>query len=84
MRPSRRIALIAASGVLVLALQGGPAAAQDFPSRPIRVVVTFPPGGGADIVARVLAPGMMAELGQQIVIDNRPGGSGIKIGRAHV
>lgn len=51
--------------------------AQGYPSRPIRMIVTFPPGGGADIIARIIAPPMAEQLGQQIVIDNRSGGSGI-------
>jgi tripartite-type tricarboxylate transporter receptor subunit TctC len=53
------------------------AAAQGFPEKPIRIVVTFPPGGGADIVVRAFAPSLAEQLGQQIVVDNRPGGSGI-------
>lgn len=62
---------------LLLAWVAGAAAAQDYPNRAIRLIVTFPPGGGADIVARVLAPHLSEQLGQQIVIDNRPGASGI-------
>lgn len=63
--------------LLLLALLAGAAAAQDYPNRAIRLIVTFPPGGGADIVARVLAPHLTEQLGQQIVIDNRSGASGI-------
>ena len=51
------------------------AIAQTYPSRPIRMVVAFPPGGGADIPARILAPVIQASIGQQIVIENRPGAS---------
>jgi tripartite-type tricarboxylate transporter receptor subunit TctC len=51
--------------------------AQDYPSKPMRLIVSFPPGGGADIVARVLAPHFPEQLGQPLVIENRPGGSGI-------
>ena len=53
------------------------ALAQDYPTRAIRIIVTFPPGGGADIVGRALAPNLTEQLGQQIIIDNRPGASGI-------
>jgi tripartite-type tricarboxylate transporter receptor subunit TctC len=47
-----------------------------FPSRPIRLVVTFPPGGGTDILARVLGAQLSEAWGEQVVIDNRPGASG--------
>src|SRR5205814_427516 len=52
------------------------AGAQDYPTRPVRMVVGFPPGGGTDVVARILAPRMSELLGQPIVIDNRPGATG--------
>lgn len=51
--------------------------AQDYPNRAVRLIVTFPAGGGADIVARVLAPHFSEQVGRQLVIENRPGGSGI-------
>ena len=58
------------------ALLCGTAAAQDYPGKPVRMVVGFPPGGGTDVVARILAPRMSELLGQQIVIENRPGATG--------
>lgn len=51
-------------------------AAGDFPDKPIRMVVTFPPGGSADGVVRMLVPRMNEKLGQQVVVDNRPGAGG--------
>lgn len=52
------------------------AAAQSYPTKPIRMVVGFPPGGGTDVVARIIAPRLSDSLGQPIVIDNRPGATG--------
>ncbi len=59
---------------LALISAGGHAA--DFPTKPIRLVVGFAPGGASDIVARVLQPELQKRLGQPIVIDNRPGANG--------
>ena len=50
--------------------------AQSYPSRPVRLIVTFPPGGSTDIMARALQPSLEKTLGQPIVIDNRPGAGG--------
>jgi tripartite-type tricarboxylate transporter receptor subunit TctC len=55
------------------AIFGNPAFAQDFPNKPIRMVVGFPPGGGIDQLARILAEGMSSQLGQNIIVDNKPG-----------
>ncbi|WP_424813912.1 Bug family tripartite tricarboxylate transporter substrate binding protein [Roseococcus sp. YIM B11640] len=57
-------------------LLGGQASAQNWPSRPIRIVVTFPPGGSSDIVARVLADALGPKLHARVVVDNRPGAGG--------
>ncbi len=60
----------------LIALVAG-AAAQDYPSKPIRLIVPFPPGGGNDTMARTVGHQLTAALGQQVVIDNRAGAGGI-------
>ena len=52
-----------------------PAAAQNFPSRPVRMVVPYPAGGANDIVARLVSPTLTQQLGQQVIVDNRGGGN---------
>jgi tripartite-type tricarboxylate transporter receptor subunit TctC len=62
-------------GLLAPALVA-PATAQDYPTRPIRLVVSFGPGGGADIVGRILGQSLSEKLGQPVIIENRPGAAG--------
>lgn len=67
----------AVSIALALTAYAGAAGAQSFPSRPIRIIVAFPAGGGTDIVARMIAPKLGDALGTQVVVDNRAGAQGI-------
>jgi tripartite-type tricarboxylate transporter receptor subunit TctC len=66
------------AALVAVALLGGPAdlAAQSYPSRPIRIIIPFPPGGAADVVARVLGQRINELHGQPLVLDNRPGAGG--------
>src|SRR5204863_2388915 len=55
----------------------GRAAADDYPNRPVTLIVPYPPGGGVDTIARVMAQKLSGALGQQIVIENRPGAGAV-------
>jgi tripartite-type tricarboxylate transporter receptor subunit TctC len=67
------------SALLILLLLSGAASAhaQSYPARPVRIVVAFPPGGGTDIVARLIGPKLTDLWGQQVVVENRAGASGV-------
>ncbi|MDF2618665.1 MAG: hypothetical protein K0S00_1324 [Xanthobacteraceae bacterium] len=73
--------LFAAAVTAVLAIGG--AAAQDFPTRPITLVIPFPAGGSTDLVGRLIAERMSVELGQPVVVENK-GGAGGNLGAAQV
>ena len=69
-----RVATLAAA-VLGLAASM-PSVAQDYPNRPIRFIVPYPPGGGTDVVARIMNEALAESLGQPIIIDNKGGAAG--------
>ncbi|MBL8379071.1 MAG: tripartite tricarboxylate transporter substrate binding protein [Burkholderiales bacterium] len=74
-----RTMLIQVIAGLLAACLAWPGLAQTWPRTPIKMVVTFPPGGSSDIVARVLSPLLAEKLGQSVIVDNRPG-AGATIG----
>jgi tripartite-type tricarboxylate transporter receptor subunit TctC len=74
--PRMRSILIGAAGVLV-ALTTTVAAQSDYPNRPVRLIIPFPPGGSNDVVGRMIATQMSEKLGKQVVVDNRAGAGGV-------
>ena len=75
MKTSSRISALGAL-LLLSALCGGPIAAQDYPSKPIRIIDGFPPGGNTDFLARTVAQNLGQNWGLSVIVDNRPGAAG--------
>jgi tripartite-type tricarboxylate transporter receptor subunit TctC len=71
---SASLPLVAAAFVLALTAF---AAAQDYPIKPIRMIIPFPPGGGSDVTGRVIAAALGERLGKQVIVDNRAGAGGV-------
>ena len=81
---TRRVALIGLASLTLTAVHGSVQAQQpSWPSKPITMVVAYPPGGDTDAIARVYAEKLGERLGQPVLVDNRPGASGV-IGSAYV
>ena len=76
MKLPRRNFLHLAAGAAALPAMSCIARAQAYPTRPVRLIVAVAPGGGADILARLMGHWLSERLGQQLIIDNRPGGGG--------
>jgi tripartite-type tricarboxylate transporter receptor subunit TctC len=71
-----RLTKLAAAMAAALCAQVLPGAAQDYPTRTIRIVVGFGAGGGTDLAARIMAQALQEQLGQSVVVENKPGGGG--------
>ena len=69
--------LLAFALVLGLIATAKPAQAQEWPQRQIRIIVSFGPGGGADIIGRILADAMQPRFGKPVIVENKPGAGGI-------
>jgi tripartite-type tricarboxylate transporter receptor subunit TctC len=83
---ARSISIAVAASVALgisIPMVSSAALAQDYPSRPIRIVAGFPPGGGVDLVARLVGQGLSSGLRQTVIVENKPGAAGI-IGAAQV
>jgi tripartite-type tricarboxylate transporter receptor subunit TctC len=76
MQSTTRILSLAAAAFAV-ALCAPPASAQDWPTRPVKILVPQAPGSGADVVSRMLAESMSRDLGQPVVVENKPGANGV-------
>src|ERR1044072_7859556 len=72
---NRRMLTLAVAGILIAAAT--PTGAQEYPNQTIRIISSFGAGGGSDIIARILAQRMQEKLGQNVIVENRPGAGGV-------
>ena len=79
----RTAAAFATALAVAVASAAAPAAAQDYPARPVKIIVPFSPGGAVDGPTRIVAQKLSERLGQQVVVENKPG-AGATLGAAEV
>src|SRR2546422_11390735 len=63
--------------ILIASLAAGAVGAQPYPSKPVKIIVGFAPGGGSDFIARVIAQKLTERLGTQVIVENRPGAGSV-------
>lgn len=73
---TRLLLIVATTAVVLLTAAASPASAQEWPSKPVHILVGFGAGGGTDVATRILADGLSESLGQQFTVENRPGAGG--------
>src|SRR5262245_1479086 len=77
MNTPRGLLLAAAAATSAMLTLTSPVSAQDYPTRPVRLIIPFPPGGSNDVVGRLIATHLSERLGKQLVVDNRSGAGGV-------
>ncbi len=73
----KKFVLTLMAALMLAAGFAGPASAQDWPQKPVKIIISFGPGGGTDIIGRILAEHMQNKLGKPVVVENKPGAGGI-------
>jgi tripartite-type tricarboxylate transporter receptor subunit TctC len=81
-RRSLTLAALAAGGALTMLPGAAAWSAEAYPQKPLRLIVGFAPGGGADVLTRIIAEGLSKQLGQQVIVENRPGADGVLAAQA--